>query len=243
MTTTAGKSFFIDQTRCTACRACQVACKQWKQLPAVETANTGSYQNPPDLDGDTLKIVRFHEVEDANGIFRWLFFPEQCRHCVDPPCKMQADMYDRSAIRQDDVTGAVVYTEATRKLDYEEIRTACPYDIPRKNERSGVLVKCDMCSDRVAEGLLPACVKTCPTGTMHFGDRAEMLTLAEKRLAEVRRTQPQAILADAADVRVIYLCEMDPALYHKFMVAGAKLPARMTRQELLAGLLRPFKAL
>ena len=213
-----GKSFFIDQTRCTACRGCQVACKQWKKQPTETTENWGSYQNPRDLSPSTFKLVRFSEAE-VDGRLRWLFFPEQCRHCLEPPCKMAADMYDKTAIIQDDATGAVIHTERTKLLDAEEIRGACPYDIPRLDAASGATTKCNMCHDRVVNGLLPACVKTCPTGTMHFGDRKDMVELAMKRLEEVRKTKPRAILADMADVRVIYLCETHPAAYHKNLSA------------------------
>ena len=52
-----GKTFFIDQSRCTACRGCQIACKQWKKLPGDHTVNTGSYQNPPQVNEHTLKLV------------------------------------------------------------------------------------------------------------------------------------------------------------------------------------------
>mgnify|MGYP000958045258 CR=1 FL=1 len=87
-----GKMFFVDLTRCTACRGCQIACKQWKNLPAEKTRNSGSHQNPPDLSGQTIRVVRFKETADKNGKVSWNFFPEQCRHCVDAPCKAQADM-------------------------------------------------------------------------------------------------------------------------------------------------------
>lgn len=213
---TSGKSFFIDQTRCTACRGCQVACKQWKKFPWIITEQTGTYQNPPDLGPTTFKLVRFNEAR-VEGALRWLFFPEQCRHCNDPPCKMTADMYDSQAIVKDPETGAVLYTERTRGLDAREIRAACPYDIPRLDPASGALTKCNMCIDRVCNGLLPACVKTCPTGTMHFGERAEMLTLAQKRLAEVEAKHSGATLVDAKDVRVIFLAEFDPRLYHAYL--------------------------
>jgi formate dehydrogenase iron-sulfur subunit len=55
------KSFLVDTTLCTACRGCQVACKQWHDLPAEETVNRGSYQNPADLSFDTYKLVRMNE--------------------------------------------------------------------------------------------------------------------------------------------------------------------------------------
>ena len=82
---------------------------------------------------------------------------------------------------------------------------ACPYNIPRVDKKTKLLVKCTMCFDRVKNGLLPACVKTCPTGAMSFGDRNEILDKAQKRLAEVKKKYPQASLLDADDVRVIYL--------------------------------------
>jgi len=129
-----GKSFLIDTTRCMACRGCQVACKQWHGLPAEKTRNTGSYQNPADLSFDTYKLVRMKE-EVVDNRLRWLFFPEQCRHCLEPPCRDEAG--DPSAIFSDDRTGAVIYTTQTRRLDADAIREACPYDIPRaaKGER------------------------------------------------------------------------------------------------------------
>ena len=83
------KSFLVDTTLCTACRECQVACKQRHDLPAEETVNRGSYQNPADLSFDTYKLVRMRE-EVIDGKLRWLFFPDQCRHCMEPPCEATA---------------------------------------------------------------------------------------------------------------------------------------------------------
>lgn len=213
-----GKTFFIDQTRCTACRGCQAACKQWKNLGFDRTRNTGSYQNPPDLNGHTFKLVRFNEMKHE-GVLKWLFFPEQCRHCLEPPCKMAADVFVEGAIIQDPATGAVLYTEKTKQLDYKIIRESCPYDIPRYEADTGHLTKCNMCIDRVRNGMLPACVKTCPTDTMHFGERDEMMALAQKRLAEVQKRTPSALLADYEFLRVLFLCEMPPKYYHAYMVA------------------------
>jgi len=233
-----GKSFFIDLAKCTACRGCQVACKQWKKKPVEATKNTGSHQNPPDLSWMTLKLVRFHETE-VDGKFNWLFFPDQCRHCLDAPCKMVADSEVPGAIIQDEATGAVVFTEKTKDLNIDSVRPACPYDIPRVNPETKVMYKCDMCIDRVRAGLLPACVKTCPTGAMNFGGRDEMLALAQKRLEEAKKKYPQAVLADPKDVRVIFLCLFPPKNYYEHVTAEAP-PRTMTRKEMLAGMARPF---
>ncbi len=123
-----------------------------------------------------------------------------------------------AAIFRDEPTGAVIYTANTLDLDAEEIIESCPYNIPRKGP-NGALAKCDMCLDRVQNGLLPSCVKTCPTGTMNFGDREEMLKIAGSRLAEVKGKYPKAMLLDPDDVSVIYLVAYDPLLYHEFAIA------------------------
>ena len=230
------KSFFIDTTLCTACRGCQVACKAWHDLPAEETSNRGTYQNPADLSFDTYKLVRMNETV-IGGQLKWLFFPEQCRHCIEAPCLETAG--DPSAIYYDESSGAVIYTAATKNLDAAEIIESCPYNIPRKGP-DGALSKCDMCFDRVGAGMQPACVKTCPTGTMNFGDRGEMLDLAKKRLAAVRRTQSGAMLLDADDIRVIYLVAYDPGLYHEFALAS-NTHFGISRQAALKRMLRPLR--
>ncbi|WP_421901890.1 4Fe-4S dicluster domain-containing protein [Maridesulfovibrio sp.] len=217
-----GKSFFVDLSLCTACRGCQVACKQWKDLPAEHTRNVGSHQNPQDLSSKTIRLVRFSEARDEDGKFRWLFFPEQCRHCIEPPCKYIANMYAPGAVVQDEKTGAVIMTDkAVLPKGKVEGWEMCPYNVPRQDPKTGLFSKCDMCIDRVEMGMLPACVQSCPTGTMNFGDRADMLKLAEERLAEVKKTNPNAYLADPEDVRVIYLCETKPESYHETLVASA----------------------
>ncbi|MBW2673665.1 MAG: 4Fe-4S dicluster domain-containing protein, partial [Deltaproteobacteria bacterium] len=74
-----------DLSKCTGCRGCQLACKQWNQLPARQTVNTGTYQNPPDLQPNTWNIIRFQEISD-NGKVDWLFRHDACMHCTDAAC-------------------------------------------------------------------------------------------------------------------------------------------------------------
>jgi len=231
------KAFFIDTTLCTACRGCQVACKQWHDLPAEETRNLGTHQNPPDLSYNTYKLVRMTEsVIDKQ--FHWLFFPEQCRHCIDAPC-LEA-LGDPGAIYKDADTGAILYTRQTRGADAAAIIESCPYNIPRKG-LDGSVAKCDMCNDRVHNGLLPACVQACPTGAMNFGDRDAMLEMAKQRLAVVKTKYPQASLLDPDTVSVIYLTAFPPQNYHKFAVASSA-PAGFTRYMALRKMVRPFAA-
>ena len=214
-----GKTYFIDTTKCTACRGCQIACKQWNQRAAEKTANRGSHQNPPDLSFNTWKLVRFSEVAEPK--VNYYFFPDQCRHCMSPPCKEVADGKAKGAIIQDENTGAVIFNPKIKMkpADFKEVREACPYDIPRFLPSAGIMAKCTMCFDRIKEGMLPACVKTCPTGAMNFGNRKEMLEKANKRLEEVKGLYKEAMLANPDDVRVIYLLIDDPKKYHKFAVA------------------------
>ena len=238
---TEGKSFFIDTTKCTACRGCQIACKQWNQRATEKTINRGSHQNPPDLSFNTWKLVRFNEI--SGDKVEWYFFPDQCRHCVSPPCKEVADGKAKGAVTHDEKTGAVVFNPKIKikPADFKEIREACPYDIPRINFGTGIMGKCTMCFDRTPEGLLPACVKTCPTGAMSFGDRKAMLEKANKRLEEVKGLYKDASLANPEDVRVIYLLADDPKKYHKNAVAENSIG--ITRKMALKRLFQPLSSL
>jgi len=233
------KGFFIDLTKCTACRGCQVACKQWKKLPGEKTQNWGSHQNPKDLSYITLKVVHFQEVVVDNKL-DYIFFPEQCRHCVSAPCAMQAAK--PGAIIQDEATGAVIYTEKTAELKFQDVADSCPYKIPRMDAKTKRISKCDMCLDRVQNNKLPACVLTCPTGAMNFGELEAMSAMAKKRLEEVKKTTPKAVLGDPDDVRVIYLFPVDPKLYHQNAVASLEAPL-MTRKQLLAKAATPLRRL
>jgi formate dehydrogenase iron-sulfur subunit len=98
-----------------------------------------------------------------------------------------------------------------------------------------------MCLDRVQNGLLPACVQACPTGTMNFGEREEMLELAEKRLAELKKDYPDAQLLDPDSVGTIYLSIYPPSWYHNFAVASAKYPKTMNRAQALAKIFPALK--
>ena len=210
------KSILIDTTLCTACRGCQVACKQWHDLPAEKTENTGSFQNPDDLSFTTYKLVRMTEAT-VDGSLQWLFFPDQCRHCEDAPCLETA--FDENAIYKDAATNAILYTKHTQTLDADEIIGSCPYNIPRVGP-DGVISKCDLCNDRVRNGLQPSCVAACPTGTMTFGDREQILEHAEKRLKIAKARYPNAQLLDPDTVHVIYLVAFDPDLYWDYAVAS-----------------------
>ena len=76
------KARLIDVSKCTACRGCQVACKQWNELPAEHTTQRGTYENPPELSGSTWIKVEFRERPEE-----WLFRAHTCMHCTDASCE------------------------------------------------------------------------------------------------------------------------------------------------------------
>jgi len=236
------KAFLIDTTRCTACRGCQVACKEWKNHASLPTKQRGTHQNPPDLTPVNFKLVRFAEHMVDNKV-AWYFFPDQCRHCLSPNCLAVATDFVEGCATYDEKTGAVLYNEKTKQLTKEqaqEVIEACPYNIPRRDEATGMLTKCNMCIDRLQANRLPMCVKTCAMGAMNFGDRDAMLKLAKERLATVKKKFPKARILDQDQVAVIYLVANDPKMYHKYAVASASGP--MTRKQFFAKVFAPARS-
>lgn len=209
--------FFIDTSRCIACRGCQISCKQWNNLPGSPAKQKGSHQNPDDLSSTTFKLVRFSEVE-VEGKPVWYFFTDQCRHCLKPKCLDKARSLGYKNISIDEETGAVLHNPKVRVKGshFQKIRNACGFDIPRRSEKTGGMAKCDMCISRVKEGLLPACVKACPTGTMNFGDKEKIFEMAQKRLKEVMSVHPMARLLHPEHVHTVFLVVDDPSRYHEF---------------------------
>jgi len=165
----ARKAFLIDTTRCTACRACQVACKQWNKLPAEETEQRGSYENPPNLTPHLYNQIHFIE-KDTNGAVRWLFLNRRCLHCGDAGC-MKVCPSAGALYRTEE--GMVAFNQE-KCISCKYCVNGCPFDVPRYDEKEKV-TKCHACFDRIANGLQPACVKACPTGTLQFGDRNQLL--------------------------------------------------------------------
>ncbi len=208
-----GFSILVDTSRCTACRGCQIACKQWNGLPATETRQWGSYQNPQDLSADTWKLVRFADGVDPSGKVYWNFFSDQCRHCLSPGCMAEAE---KGEIVQNEATGAVIFTPKTKDLGFKATLEGCPYNIPRQNPKTKVMFKCTMCLDRITNNQVPACVKSCPTGAMIFGERDKILDLTNKRVEELKKDFPNSKALNADEVRVIYVVKDDPKKYYEY---------------------------
>ncbi len=170
----------IDVTKCTGCRGCQVACKQWNSLPAEQTTFTGSLQNPKDLGYNTWCLIRFDEVE-KNGKLNWLMRHDACLHCDWPAC-VKACPSPGALTKTDE--GAVIHNP-TYCIGCRACIVACPFDIPRNNPDLEKMAKCSLCYDRITDGKQPACVTACPTGCLSFGPKEKMLAAAEKRAEKV----------------------------------------------------------
>ncbi|MFC1504320.1 4Fe-4S dicluster domain-containing protein [Spirochaetota bacterium] len=180
---TAKKSMLIDVSKCIGCRSCQVACKQWNQLPGEKTAFTGSYQNPPKLSGITWTLIQFIEPEE--GETRWLFRKQQCLHCTDASC-VTACPTGAAQKRED----GIVWIDQDMCTGCKYCVESCPFGTPQFNRTSGTAIKCRLCMDRVTNGLTTACSKACPTDAINYGTREEMLVLAKKRKAAYIKAHP-----------------------------------------------------
>jgi formate dehydrogenase iron-sulfur subunit len=175
----ARKGFLVDTSRCIGCRSCQVACKQWNKLEADKTSNKGTFENPRDLTPALFNRIRFIEKE-SSGEITWLFFNERCMHCGDAGC-MKVCPSPGALFRTKD--GIVAYNK-DKCISCKYCVSACPFNIPRYDEDDKVS-KCHLCLDRIGGGMTPACAKACPTETLKFGNRKELIakaTAAKKTL-------------------------------------------------------------
>ena len=172
----------IDTTRCTACRGCQIACKQWNEMPGLRTRNFGSYQNPPDLQWNTWTLIRFQEHVDQKGNLKWLFRKDGCMHCTDAACVKVCP------------TGALHYTEFGSVglkehlcIGCKNCVAACPFEVPKYDGSKDRIYKCDLCQTRLQADRQPSCVLSCPTGALTIGRKDTMLKAAAKRVQAAGR--------------------------------------------------------
>ncbi len=206
----------IDATRCIGCKACQVACMEWNDLRDTIGRNRGVYDNPADLTAHSWTVMRYSEAEPTPGRFEWLIRKDGCMHCADPGC-----------LKACPAPGAIIqYSNGIVDFHQEHCVgcgycvIGCPFNIPRFSRDDHKAYKCSLCSDRVAVGMEPACVKTCPTGAIMFGSKTDMRLHAEGRLADLKeRGFAQAGIFDPPGVggtHVLYVLHHAdrPELYH-----------------------------
>lgn len=207
----------IDVSLCTGCKGCQVACSEWNDLRDEVGHNVGVYDNPADLTPETWTVIRFDEYEDESGKLEWLLRKEGCMHCADPGCLKACP--SPGAIVQ--FANGIVDFQSDQCIGCGYCVAGCPFDVPRISKKDNKAYKCTLCADRVAVGQEPACVKTCPTGAIAFGSKADMKQLAANRVEELKgRGHDGAGLYDPEGVggtHVMYvLTHADtPQIYHR----------------------------
>ncbi len=177
--------FFTDTTICIGCKACEVACKNWNQLPAENGGLTqlsgDSYDNTRRLDGIHWRHVKFIEQFKAPYEGRWLMMSDVCKHCVQAGCLEVCP------------TGAIIRTEFDTVVIQSDVCNgcraciaACPFGVIDVNPVSGTAQKCTLCYDRMGVGLEPACAKACPTDSIQFGTVVELRGRAQKRVQQLK---------------------------------------------------------
>ena len=192
----AGKSygFFTDTTLCIGCKACEVACKEWNNLPADNIGLTGqSYDNTGALSANTWRHVNFIEQpagksgcggvrENVQEAFQsnWLMMSDVCKHCHNAPCLEACP------------TGALFKTEFDTVVVQQDICNGCGYCIPAcpfgvvdLSPLDGKAHKCTLCYDRLKGGLEPACAKACPTDSIQFGELSDLQARAHERVEQL----------------------------------------------------------
>ena len=214
----------IDVSSCIGCKACQVACMQWNDLRDEVGVNAGTYDNPNDLTPESWTVMRFSEVEvkrDTNSAteeatLEWLIRKDGCMHCDDPGC-LKACPSPGAIVKYSN--GIVDFIEE-HCIGCGYCVTGCPFDVPRISKKDNKAYKCSLCSDRVAVGLEPACVKACPTGAIRFGSKEDMLEFGSTRVTDLKeRGYMQAAVYDPPGVggtHVMYVLQHgdQPGLYH-----------------------------
>ncbi len=215
--------FYTDPTLCIGCKACEVACKEWNDVPDDGFRWSGnSYDNTDALGASTWRHVLFVEQNRACGQqlagpmsgdllsdltthedpFRWVFLSDVCKHCENAGCLEACP------------TGSIIRTETGSVLVQNDVCNGCGYCVVgcpfgvidrRKKplKQAGGAFKCTFCYDRQASGMVPACAKACPTESILFGPLDELRSYAEKRVAHLRANgYPDAQNYDPQDTSV-----------------------------------------
>jgi formate dehydrogenase iron-sulfur subunit len=178
--------FFTDTSVCIGCKACEVACKEWNQVPEDGLEFTGwSYDNTKSLSADTWRHVAFVEQEqdavDGPGGMRWLMSSDVCKHCTSAPC---LEVCPTGALFRTEFGTVVVQADVCNGCGY--CVPACPFGVISRREPDGRAWKCTLCYDRLKVGEEPACAHACPTNSIQFGELGDLRQRARERVAELQ---------------------------------------------------------
>jgi formate dehydrogenase iron-sulfur subunit len=188
--------FFTDTTVCIGCKACEVACKEWNELPSEVRGLTGhSYDNTVALDATHWRHVAFVEqpadvaVPDAladqlraqASSMVWLMSSDVCKHCTEAAC---LDVCPTGSLVRTEFDTVVVQPDICNGCGY--CVPACPFGVIGRDDHSGQAAKCTLCYDRLRSDRTPACAQACPTDSIQFGPLKELRERASQRLDELR---------------------------------------------------------
>ncbi len=190
--------FFTDTTLCIGCKACEVACKQWNQLPDDGFVFTGmSYDNTGHLGASTWRHVAFVEretplpthietpvaigpTEQALSKFSWLMMSDVCKHCERAGC---LEACPTGAILRTELGSVYIQPDICNGCGY--CVSACPFGVVDRREDDGRAWKCTLCYDRQKGGMIPACAKACPTASIQFGELSDLRERARRRVEQL----------------------------------------------------------
>ncbi len=239
------KGFLVDTTKCSGCRACQVACKQWNNLPAEKTVFFAGpeYTNPAELTGITFNHVKFFPVDMSNPEKpAWTIMHKKCYHCEIANCLRACP---QRAISKLD--GWTVINQS-RCIGCGACENACVYKVPHVlDERlnkygSGQPLekdksyKCHACTANRRD--VPACAYHCPTGALSFGIRAALVQKAQARLAQVKKQYPAASLYGLNEFGGLHVLTILKDSPEKFNLPINTKPIEMTKVEDINSLFR-----
>jgi formate dehydrogenase iron-sulfur subunit len=190
--------FFTDTSVCIGCKACEVACKEWNNIPddGLNFLAT-SYDNTGALSADTWRHVAFIEQPKNDGGIRWLMSSDVCKHCTSAAC---LEVCPTGALFRTEFGTVVVQQDVCNGCGY--CVPACPFGVIDQRQGDGRVWKCTLCYDRLRDGQTPACAQACPTTSIQFGPLSDLQARATERVEVLKADgvqEAQLYGADADD--------------------------------------------
>jgi len=175
------KGVLVDITRCIGCGACTVACRMHNKLDGATEKKAGGREREGGLVAGRWTVVNAYDVM-RNGEPVRRFVKRQCLHCREPVCVEVC--FARGLAKAPD--GPVLYSGRRVCVGCRYCQLACPFGVITMEwgEVFSRVSKCQMCYDRLQEGLAPACVAACTTEALQFGRRDDLLHEARQRIAK-----------------------------------------------------------